>query len=106
MNSLGWYQLLNTEFKKAEETINEAIQLQPDYKYLYTNLPPALLFQGKIEEAKAQYIKWKDQPFDPGQGLPTFKEAFLDDFKTFEQADIIPDHLLPEVEAIKKLLTE
>jgi hypothetical protein len=46
-----------------------------DNKYLATNLPPALLLQGKYEEAQVAYQKCKDLTFRE-QGIATYGDAF------------------------------
>lgn len=103
LNSQAWYGLLLKKFKESESIIREAMALNTDNEYLATNLAPALLLQGKTEEALSEYKKWKDQPF---QFARTYKEVFLKDFEAFEKADIIPQELQSDVERIKKLLKE
>jgi hypothetical protein len=75
-------------------------------KYLFTNLAPALLLQGQYEAAKAEYLKWKDQPYFPERGLATYREAFLADLEVFEQAGVIPVERKKDVEKIRALLKE
>lgn len=105
LNSQAWYSLLTIKFHEAEKLINESISLYPQNKFLYTNLPPALLFQGKIKEATALYQKYAKEPFGE-QDLPLYKDAFLSDFKEFEEVGIIPEQYKNEVEKIKNMLIE
>lgn len=57
-------------------------------------LATALLFQGKFVEAEKIYRQHKDE----------LKERFLDDFKQFGEAGVIPDEREKDVERIKQLL--
>ncbi|MFN0216669.1 MAG: tetratricopeptide repeat protein [Saprospiraceae bacterium] len=70
-----------------EADVREGMALDPENKYLPSNLAPALLFQGKKDAALAEYKKWMDKPFGV-QDYPTYREAFLDDLNTFEKAGI------------------
>ena len=103
-NSLAWYQLLTGEFKLAEESVILGLKIDPDNLYFHSNLPAAFLLQGKYKKARKLYKKWKDKPFDPDAGYPTFKDAFLDDFKTFKKEEVIPEKYKNDVEKIISLL--
>jgi hypothetical protein len=103
-NSLAWYQLLTGKYNQAERTVNQGLKVDPNNLYFHTNLPAALLFQGKLKKAKKLYDRWKNKPFSPEAGYPTFKEAFLDDFKSFEKEKVIPKKYEADVEKIKSLL--
>ena len=104
-NSLAWSQILRREYAAAEKTLRHGIALDSTYMILYTNLAPALLFQGKFEAAKAQYLYWKDKEFNQ-LDLSTYRDAFWADFRSFEDADCIPPERLADVAAIKKLLSQ
>lgn len=103
LNSRAWYGFFLKEFKGVESDIREAMAFGIDNKYLATNLPPALLLQGKYEEAVAEYRKYKDLPFGE-QGIATYGDAFLDDLKAFEAAGIIPKKIMKDVERIRDIL--
>jgi hypothetical protein len=103
-NTTGWNQLINGKFVSSEKVIREGIGLMVSSMYLYSNLPAILLLQGKFEEAKDLYIRWKDIPFDAANGYPTYREAFLADIKLFEKRGIIPSVYQNDVEKIKGLL--
>lgn len=79
--------------------------LGTDNKYLATNLAPALLLQGKYKEALAEYNTYKDQNFGQ-QNLATYRAAFLDDLRAFEEAGIIPPERMDEVAAVRLVLKE
>ncbi|MEM6807255.1 MAG: tetratricopeptide repeat protein, partial [Bacteroidota bacterium] len=103
LNSKAWYGFFLQKFAKNEKDIREAMKLSVKNKYLATNLAPALLLQGKYKQAEKEYLKYKDQAFEE-QELATYKDAFLDDFKTFEKAGIIPEERKKDVARIKELL--
>ena len=86
-NSLAFYQLFQSDGKGAEQSGRRSLELDPKNKYPHTNLPPALLLQGKTKEAKAYYLKWADKPFGE-QGLATYRDAFLDDLNAFEKEQV------------------
>ena len=64
--------------------------------WIATNLAAALLFQGKYAEAEKIYRQYKDE----------LKDSFLDDFKQFAEAGVIPKEREADVERIKKMLGE
>jgi len=100
LNSQARCGLLTGHFSEAEQSIKEGINLFPENELLYTNLPPALLFQGKVDEANALYIKYANKPY----GVATYKVAFLDDLTSFKQEGIIPEDLMDEVQEIIEML--
>ncbi len=105
LNSLGWYELLTGHFQEAEAHCRESLEYDQESLYPHTNIPTALLFQGKYEAAQKLYLEWKDKPFPPGgDAMPTFKEAFLDDLKTFEEKGLVSDGNRKMVEKIRKIL--
>ncbi len=105
-NSTIWNDLMKTgRFAEAEAALRCALDLAPNDIYLRTNLPPALLLQGKYNEAEVLYRELKDQPIADAR-FELFKHAFLDDFRTFEEAGIIPQAYQTDVERIKVLLNE
>ena len=54
----------------------------------------SLLLQGRFEEAKELYLKYKDE----------LKDSFLSDFEEFKANNIIPQERLDDVEKIIELL--
>jgi WD40 repeat protein/Flp pilus assembly protein TadD len=108
LNSLGWYALLNSDFVGAERACREALVVDPTNLYPATNIPAALLLQGKYKEAARWYTNYKSKPFPPGgTRLPTYREAFLDDLNTFEQKGLIKGKkVLKDVKKVRKLLAE
>ena len=103
-NNRAWYGFFLKKFKNSEQDIRAGLALDSTHLYLHSNLAPALLLQGKFKEAKAEYARWKDKTFGVANDLPTFKDAFLDDLKVFEEAGIIPKARLGDVAAIRGFL--
>ena len=107
INSYGWYQLVNGEFAGCEKTIRRGIELDASNEYLYTNLPPALLFQGKYDKAKQMFKERKDKPWTVSSDYSTYGEVYLDDFASFEQEPYFPkitNKMQKQIDAIKSLL--
>ena len=88
--------LIMQEFSKAEQYAREGIEVDPTQTFFYSNLASSLLFQGKYKEAEKIYKQYKTE----------LKDAFLSNFKQFEEAGIIPKKYKSDVEKIKQLLNE
>ena len=101
-NELAWNQLKTRQFAAAERSLRRGIELDASRLVFYTNLPPALLFQGKTEEAIALYMEWKDKPY----GDRKFKDAFLQDFDEFDNYDAIPEESEAAVLKVKDILNK
>lgn len=83
-------------FSKAEEQAREGLSVDSTKEITASNLAAALLFQGKYNEAETVYRKYKEK----------MKDSFLDDFKQFSEAGIIPKEREEDVEKIKRMLNE
>ena len=55
------------------------------------NLAHAILFQGRCDEAEAIYRQYKDE----------LRDSFLDDFRQFEEARVIPEERKEDVQRYK-----
>ena len=84
------------QFAQAEQYAREGLQVDSTQHLIYTNLAASLLFQGKYEEAEQIYRQYKED----------LKDSFLDDFRQFAEAGVIPKELEAEVERIKQMLEE
>ncbi len=102
-NSHAYLGLFLNKYKNSEKDIRAGIAVESTNQLLYTNLAPALLLQGKFQEAQAEYEKWKDKAIELA-GFETYKDAFLDDLNKFEEAGIIPKARAQDVTAIRILL--
>ena len=103
LNGRAWTGFFLQKFAAVEADIREGLALKTENKFLPTNLAPALLLQGKRKEALDEYRKWQDRPFGE-QGLVTYRDAFLGDLKTFDEAGIIPSERMADVAAARALL--
>ena len=88
--------MFNKEFTKAEQYAREGLEVDPTQTFIYSNLAPSLLFQGKYNDAEKIYKQYKTE----------LKDSFLADFEEFEKAGIIPEIYKSDVEKIKQLLNE
>ena len=93
LNNVSEYSLLVQKFAQAEEYSLEALKWS-DNVGIYTNLAAAILLQGRFEDAKEIYLRYKDEK----------KESFLSDFQTLKDNNAIPEHLIDDVEKIIELL--
>ncbi|MCL6257470.1 hypothetical protein M3O96_00100 [Aquiflexum sp. TKW24L] len=84
-NNLGYYKIFVGDGISSEAALYKALKYDSTNLYPYTNIPPALLLQGRIEEAKFKYMELKDNYFDD---YLTFKEVFLEDLNLFETMGI------------------
>ena len=83
-------------YPEAEQLAREGLSIDSTKIFIYTNLAAALLFQGKYTESEQIYRQYKSE----------LKESFLDDFKQFAEAGVIPKEYEADVEKIKKMLNE
>lgn len=100
-NSYGWYMMFVKDFKGALTTFNRGLVFSRTNIYLKANIPHALFFQGNHQEAKKIYHELKDKEFDVGRGFKTTLDAFITDFKEFEEAGIIPIEMMKEYNKMK-----
>lgn len=103
-NSLGWYYILNKNYKKALESLEKANSTEIDSTgeinyYVQGNLAHAYLLTGNYEKAKSIYIKYKGIFIDNSE---TWNSMVLKDFDTFKKKNITSIKI-PE---ITKLLKE
>ena len=88
--------LFTKRYAEAEKYARESLKVYDEQHLVYTNLAAALLLQGKYTEAEKFYNLYKDE----------LKDNFLDDFKKFAEAGIIPEKRKEDVERIKRILTQ
>ena len=93
LQNASYISLLVQKFAQAEEYSLEALKWS-DNVGIYTNLAAAILLQGRFEDAKEIYLRYKDEK----------KESFLSDFQTLKDNNAIPEHLIGDVEKIIELL--
>lgn len=100
--SLSLQYFLNRNFDLAEKAIYQLIELDEKIDF-HEYLPFAILFQGKSEEARQLFVKWKDKPTSRGK---LYKGYFIRYFEDFKQMGITPAKVSAEAEAIKQFLQE
>jgi tetratricopeptide (TPR) repeat protein len=93
--NIAYFSLFVQKFALAEAYSHEALKWDKDMD-IYPNLAPAILLQGRFDEAQQIYLTYKD----------TLKETFLDDIDTLKENNTIPEHLIADVEKIVKLLQQ
>jgi tetratricopeptide (TPR) repeat protein len=93
-SNLSFFAIFTSKFSDSANYAKEALTLNPDNLGPYTNLAASLLLQGRFEEAKELYLKYKDE----------LKDSFLSDFEEFTANNIIPQERLDDVEKIIELL--
>ena len=96
LGNLAEDDILLGRFYDAEKKVRESLSIYPALYEITFSLAPALLLQGKYEEAKAIYLQYKDE----------IKDGFLDDLKKFNEAGVIPKEREADVEKIKQMLSE
>lgn len=97
LGSLAFAELFNRQPREAIANAKEALAIDPTQVWIQTNLAHGYLFDGRYEEAKAIYLKFKDVQV-PGE--QTFAESVLDDFRRFREQGVTH----PDMEKIERLL--
>jgi WD40 repeat protein len=80
----SWFQLFAGHFEQALKSSVQAMELEPGAVINATNRAHALMFLGRIEEARALYIKYRGQRTAEGRGL--WEEDIIKDFAELEKA--------------------
>lgn len=96
LGNLSFYIIFIKKYVMAEQCAREALSIDSTQHWIYANLAAALLFQGRFDEAEQIYRQYKDE----------LKDVYLDDFKQFAEAGVIPEERKEDVERIKRILTE
>ena len=94
--NVAFYSIYAKRYAEAEQYAREGLEVDSTQHWIAGNLAAALLFQGNTAEAQSVYVQYKDE----------LKESFLDDFKQFSEAGVIPKEYEADVEKIKKMLNE
>jgi len=89
--------VLARNFATALEAADQSISLAPDEIWLYANRAHALMFLGQIEEAKALYLKYRDQT-DVQDGK-SWKVVIHEDFAELRKAGL-NNLLIDEIEKL------
>ena len=92
----SFYAIFAKQYAEAEQYAHEGLAVDSTKHFIYANLAAALLFQGKYTEAEKIYRQYKY----------VLKDGFLDDFRQYAEAGVIPKECEADVEKIKQLLSE
>ena len=83
------------DFAKALEAADEAIALAPEKIWIYTNRAHALMFLGRVEEARALYLQYRVTRNVLGE--KSCESAILDGFAELRKAELASP-LMDEIE--------
>ena len=96
LGSLSFYAFFLKKYSDAEQLARKGLAIDPAQHWIASNLAAALLLQGRYSEAEPLYRQYKDE----------LKDSFLDDFKQFKEAGVIPKEREEDVAKIKRMLEE
>ncbi len=96
IGGLAYGLVLAKDFSTALAAADQAISLESDTIWLYTNRAHALMFLGRLDEARALYLKYRGQKI-PEQNNRTWEAAVLEDFAEFRKAGLASP-LMDEIE--------
>jgi tetratricopeptide (TPR) repeat protein len=95
IGGLAYNFLFAHDFAKALQAADQAISLAPDQIWIYTNRAHALMFLNRTDEARALYLKYRDQKdVQAGKSWPT---VILDGFAELRKAGL-SNPLMDEIE--------
>ena len=96
LGSQAFHAIFMKRYQEAEQLAHEGIAVDSTQHFIYANLAAALLFQGKYTEAEKIYRQYKAE----------LKDGFIDDFRQFAEAGVIPKECEADVERIRRMLEE
>ena len=96
LGSLAYSLLLARDFAHALEAIDQTIALAPDKIWLYTNRAHALMFLGRIDEARALYLQFRGER--RVQKDKSWETIIREDFADLRKAGLA-NPLMDEIEA-------
>jgi predicted Zn-dependent protease len=94
---LAYYMLLERQFDTAAAYARQALALDPNAMWVYTNLAHSLLLSGRRNEAIEIYLRYKGQFVFPNQ---TWESAINNDFDDLNKHGISD----PNMPYIRRLL--
>ena len=95
IGGLAYRFVLARDFATALAAADQAISLAPDQIWLYTNRAHALMFLGRIDEARALYLKYRGQK--NVQEGKSWEAVVLEDFAELRKAGVT-NPLMDEIE--------
>jgi len=94
LGNLSYFALFAGEYGRALEASQEAIKLAPDLLWIKTNMAHALMYLGRVDEAKKIYMENRRRFL----GGPTWEQAISSDFDLLRK-NRMSHSLMPEIEA-------
>jgi tetratricopeptide (TPR) repeat protein len=95
IGGLAYNFVLARNFVRALETADQAISLAPDEIWLYTNRAHALMFLGRVDEARTLYLQYRGEK--KVQGEKSWETSVLEDFAELRKAGLTHP-LMDEIE--------
>jgi PQQ-dependent catabolism-associated CXXCW motif protein len=92
---LAYNFLLKNDFAKALRAADESVGLAPELIWLYINRAHALMFLGRLDEARALYLQYRGRP--DVQNGKSWDAVVLTDFAEMRQAGLMHP-LMGEIE--------
>jgi tetratricopeptide (TPR) repeat protein len=96
IGGLAYNSVLAHDFATALEAADQAISLAPDATWLYTNRAHALMFLGRVDEARSLYLQHSGKK--KVQDEKSWDTLVLDDFAELRKAGLTHP-LMDEIEA-------
>ncbi|MDR2774435.1 MAG: hypothetical protein LBC19_06775, partial [Tannerella sp.] len=87
--SLSYFYLFAKDYPLAEQAVQKALSIDSTQTWIKTNLAPALLFQGKTQEAETIYNELAQTVYHDND---TYAPTVLEDFEQLEKAQVIPQN--------------
>jgi TPR repeat protein len=94
--NVAWYALLSGDSAKALAASEWSLSLRPGSLVAETNRAHALMFLGRVEEARAVYLAHKDEPLADTPGK-LWQQAIAEDFAELHKAGLTHP-LMEEIE--------
>jgi tetratricopeptide (TPR) repeat protein len=95
IGGISYLLVLNRDFSKALEAANQATSLLPKETWIYSNVAHALMFVGRVQSARALYLKYRGEKDVQGQN--SWETVILNDFEEIRKAGLTHP-LMDEIE--------
>ena len=97
IGGLAFRLLLSRDFGLALAASDQAIAVEPDAIWIYANRAHALMFLGRVDEARATYLQYRGRQKVVDE--KTWEAAVLEDFAEFRRGDLTHP-LMDEIEKL------
>lgn len=87
LGRLAWYAILAREFSEAETAASKALDLEPEANWIKINKGHALLFLGRVEDAKMLYASYDTIPKLSSDRIPRLI-TLAEDFAVLQSAGL------------------